>query len=253
MKYSAVSAPLISRSPLQDEIKMLLNKTSKIRSELGALVLVAGIMVYTEEIRTSSWMSLHEVNEITGPILDEWSFLYLQTEREESAVNSVAYPAAFHLRLSLYVDMKIVMRFYLERHFVAVRETSRNGDLAMAARCGLDALVPWTFNHTNQISMVALPCAIVVSEYLAMILELERPDESGRMYVRDMRRALFGVTGESIRTISALWKLLRLAIERGPVTMSMAMAMDDYSTYLSSLGVARRSFANLKSPPASCS
>jgi len=208
---------------LEAVLHSLFSQKVTLSNGLSSLCQIVGLLIYMDEVRSASAMTSAELNNYFSEAIDNWTRSHSRQQHEHPA--SISFPAAAYARLLLQVDIPGAMEMFIKGDFLAMRSILRGGNLIEASRIGMSGLIPWAVAHKNQISMVSVPCAIVVSE-AALIAD------NGLKSAKILHKALGLPDNEDISTPAAMWKCLRRIIETGPVTAVLLSCMKGYADIL---------------------
>lgn len=227
----------------QAEVEALLNGTSKPCNGFSTLILIVGLLLYADEMRHS--LTIAELKALVNPAIDHWGEVHHRGKRENLDVNFISIPSAAYLRLSFEVDIRAAMPLFLAKNFSSMRLLLREGDLFTAAEHAIDALVPWAVSHKNRISMVSLPCALVISEYVLFAMQLETISILEQNMVRKIQASLRRVMPIGVDCAERLWEALTVVVGRGPLTVAISQAMDAYAQSIAYEANGKRLFASI--------
>ncbi|OAL28311.1 hypothetical protein AYO22_03017 [Fonsecaea multimorphosa] len=219
---------------LREVVLRLLNGSNYACSGLASLSIVVSLLVYMDELRIGASGDLSGFRAHLVTAINRWDESHSQDRRENNSINFIAFPAAAYLRVFLEVNIRSAMAAFLKHDFCAMRDFLRDGDLKKAGVEALSGLVPWASCHKNQISMVAIPLALVVSESVLEIANQPFPLTHGESSLLKHYGDALALEDQSVNPVS-IWQALRNIISNGPVTLVLLTALEAYEAELEHL------------------
>jgi len=207
-QWRALSPKFRTRPRLQERLDALLAGKTHPCAGFPALCLIAGLLIYADELRNSSATSAEDLNESVKQAAHAWAAGYCPDWKENLSATVLALTTANYLRMSLVTNLRAAMACFVRRDFDSMREKLREGNLRDAGHEALMGLRHWLTCANPRMNMTLLPSgktpidqtqrldsdflmtAIVVTEYSVTLTDRPRSRGSDPTWSSMLRSAL---------------------------------------------------------------